>query len=538
MDGVEEGSDKRPSEPAPHPPADLALPVGLRTIVTLAVMAATLMEVLDTSIVNVALPNMEGSLGATLDEIGWVSTGYIISNVIVLPLTAYLSDLFGRRRYLGYSLMLFTAASFGCGVSRSLGMLVLFRILQGAGGAAFLATAQATLMEIYPRHLQGFAQAMFGVGVVMAPTLGPTLGGYLTDTLSWPWIFFVNIPVGIVATFLTFSFVPDSQAAGAKRGADFVGIGFLALALGALQYVLERGNRDDWFESRAITALALASAAGMALFIWWELRPGNANPAVDLRVLKNRNLAAGTFAGAMLGFVLYGSVFALPQFFQVIQSHTAEQTGILLIPGGLATIFILPAVGQLVNRIDTRFMVGLGMVLVAVSLWQFSSRFTLDTPDSEFFWPLILRGLGLGLQFVPLSLLALGTLPPKDLSQGAGLYNLSRQLGGSFGIAVLATFVERRAIFHAARIGDHLSEVSGLTQGRLDAIMRALESHGIPASVGHGAALGVLKGIVFKQALLISYMDLFRLSAIAALAGVGLCFLFKRARMRGPISAH
>ena len=536
MDSVEV-SPARPGAEAPSAgDAVQPLSLGLRTIVTLAVMAATLMEVLDTSIVNVALPNMQGELGATLDEIGWVATGYILSNVVVLPLTAYFSDLFGRRRYLAYSLILFTASSLGCGISRSLDLLVVFRIMQGAGGAAFLATAQATLMEIYPRRLQGFAQAMFGVGVVMAPTLGPSLGGFLTDRYSWPWIFFINIPIGIVATFLTFSFVPDSRAAREKRSADFVGIGFLAVGLGTLQYVLERGNRDDWFQSPLISALSIASVLGMALFTWWELRVEN--PAVDLRVLKNRNLAAGTLCGMMLGFVMYGSVFALPQFFQVVQAHTAEQTGILLIPGGLATVLILPAVGQLVNRVDTRWMVAAGMLIMVAALWQFSSRFTLESPDSVFFWPLILRGLGMGLQFVPLSLLALGTLAPRDIAQGAGLYNLMRQLGGSFGIAVLATFVERRVTFHTSRIGEHLSAVSVITQERVGQIQHGLAARGVPEALTHAASYAVLQGTVVKQALLQSYMDLFRASAIAALLGVALVLLFKRARMRGPMAAH
>ena len=513
------------------------LPVGLRTIITLAVMAATLMEVLDTSIVNVALPNMEGELGATLDEIGWVSTGYIISNVVMLPLTAYFSDLFGRRKYLSYSLMLFTVSSLGCGLSRSLNMLVAFRVLQGVGGAAFLSTAQATLIEIYPKRLQGFAQAMFGIGVVMAPTLGPSLGGYLTDAFSWPMIFFVNVPVGIVATYMTLTFVPDSRAAGAKRGADFVGIGFLLVGLASLQTVLERGNREDWFESRLITTLAATSAVAMALFTWWELRPGTRFPAVDLRVLKNRNLAAGALCGGMLGFVLYGSVFALPQFFQVIQSHTAQQTGVLLIPGGLATVFVLPFVGQLVSRVDTRYVVAIGMLLVSWAMWQFADRFTLSTPDSAFFWPLITRGAGMGLQFVPLSLLALGTLDPRQLAQGAGLYNLMRQLGGSFGIAILATFLQRRTVLHAARIGEHVSPLAMATQERMQSIHQALVARGVSGTSADTAAIGILKGTVIKQAYLASYVDLFVATACIALAGVLLVFLFQRARGRPGAAA-
>ena len=325
-----------------------------RIIITVAVMMATLMEVLDISIVNVALPQMQGNLGATLDEIGWVATGYIIANVIVLPLTGWLSDRFGRRRYLTYSVVLFTVASFGCGMSRDLVLLVVFRVLQGAGGAAFLSTAQATLTEIFPPERQGVAQAMFGIGVVMAPTLGPTLGGFLTDRYSWPWIFFINIPIGVVAAVLTFRFVPDSPAARPAGPFDFVGIGLLALGLGPMQEVLERGQRKSWFEDDLIVGLTVVSAIGVVAFLAWELRRANRHPAVDLRVLRDRNLAAGTAYGFVLGLQLYAAVFLLPQFLQTVQPHSAEQTGLLLLPGGLASAIMMPVVGQMARRADLR----------------------------------------------------------------------------------------------------------------------------------------------------------------------------------------
>jgi DHA2 family multidrug resistance protein len=529
------------SEPiAQEPVGSLANTISpsLRVVITLAVLSATLMEVLDTSIVNVALPNMQGELGATLDEIGWVSTGYIISNVIVLPLTGWLSDYFGRKRYLTYSVLLFTAASFACGASRTLTQLVVFRVIQGAGGAAFLSTAQATLIEIYPKRLQGFAQAMFGIGVIMAPTLGPSLGGFLTDRYSWPFIFFVNIPVGIVATVLTALYVPDSRAAGEKRRVDFIGIGLLAVGLGSLQTVLERGQRDDWLDSTFICIMSALAVSGLALFIWWELRAGNKSPAVNLHLLRNRNLGAGAIYAFGLGFILYGTVFALPQFWQTIQPHSAEQTGILLIPGGLASAFMMPIVGQLVGRIDRRLLVGSGMLCIVFSMWQFSARFTAGTPDEQFFWPLVLRGAGLGLQFVPLSLIALGTLPPRDVAQGAGLYNLFRQLGGSVGIAFLTTIYTRLQQFHYEILIRNLTPTTAALQTRLAQLQSGFVARGSDAVSAEGSALRALFGTIQREAALAGFVDMFRLIAYFGIGSLFLLLMFKRTKGGASASIH
>lgn len=512
--------------------ADLSASItpGLRLLIMIAILAATIMEVLDTSIVNVAMPDMMGNLGATLDQIGWVSTGYIISNVIVLPLTGWLSDYFGRKNYLTYSVILFTIASFFCGTSHSLGELVFWRVMQGAGGAAFLSTAQATLIEVFPPHRRGFAQAMFGIGVIAAPTLGPTLGGYITDHFSWPWIFFINLPVGVVAAVMTALFVPNSLAAGAKRKADFFGIGLLAIGLGSLQTVLERGEAEDWFATNYITLLTITSAVGMAIFVWWELRGSNLNPAVNLRVAANRNLAAGTIYAFALGFVLYGGVFVLPQFFQNVQRHTAEQTGLLLMPGGIASAMMMPIVGQLVNRVDRRYIIGAGMFLFILSMLQFNSRMTLETQDAMMYWPMVMRGAAIGLQFVPLSLLSLGTLPPQQIAQGSGLYNLFRQLGGSFGIAILATIIDRRMHFHYARLGENLTAFSPATQLRISQLQGYFGGTGMTPEAAKSAAYATLSHTISGQAAVMTYMDVFRVMAYVGIGALVLLLLFQRPR--------
>jgi DHA2 family multidrug resistance protein len=526
-----------PAPPQPPRPLSETISPAMRAIVTITVMAATIMEVLDTSIVNVALPNMQGELGATLDDIGWVSTGYIISNVIVLPLTGWLSDVFGRRRYLAYSVILFTLASFGCGISRSLGTLVAFRIVQGLGGAAFLSTAQATLVEIYPKSRQGFAQAMFGMGVVMAPTLGPTVGGFITDHYTWPWIFFINVPVGILAGILCFAYVPDSQAASAPRRADFAGILLLAIGLGSLQTILERGEQEDWFEKPYITALALTALVGGISFIWWELSPRNKSPAVDLRVLANRNLAAGSAFASALGFGLYGSVLLIPQFLQRVQAHTAQQTGLLLLPGGIATAMMMPIIARLLTRFDPRFFIGIGMTILASSALWLAHLLTLETPNSAIFFPLILRGMGIGLQFVPLSIVALGTLKPNKVAEGAGLYNLFRQLGGSFGIAILATILDRRQKFHFDRLREHIDVGNVLVQQQLVAIKLRLAGAGYMPGDIDKAAQRILGGSVTHQAFNLSFIDAFWAMGWICLSALLLLFLFQRAKNRNTAAA-
>lgn len=510
------------------------LPLAMRIIVTAAVMLATIMEVLDTTIVNVALPDMMGNLGATLQQIGWVSTGYIVANVIILPLTGWLSDYLGRQKYLLYSVVLFTIASLGCGISHSLGELIIWRIIQGAGGAAFISTAQATLMEIYPPHQRGLAQAVYAIGVILAPTLGPVLGGFLVDRYSWPMIFFVNLPVGIVAFILILGFVPDSTVAKAARKADFLGIGLLAIGLGCLQTLLEQGEQYNWFSDVRTRYLAVGAFIGMSLFLWWQFHPKNKSPAVNLRILRYRNLSLSCMFAFLMGFMLYGFTFILPQFLQTVQHFTAEQAGFILMPSGIAAMLVMPLIGQLSNRVDKRVLIGAGSLLFTGSMYFFLNLMATQTPGDSFFWPLMFRGAGTGLQFVPLSLIALGTLPPAFMADGAGIYNLFRQLGGSVGIAFIVTMIDKREHFHFARLGEHLNAYQGGVQQFILQMQYMLH---LPLVAPQQVPLvapsqltpyEMLRRLLEQQATILTYQDVFYFLVVMSILSFGLLFFMKK----------
>ena len=525
---------RTPATPPPPVENKDVLPLTMRIIVTAAVMMATIMEVLDTTIVNVSLPDMMGNLGATLQQIGWVSTGYIVANVIILPLTGWLSDYLGRKRYLMYSVVLFTIASLGCGISHSLGEIIFWRIIQGAGGAAFISTAQATLMEIYPPHQRGLAQAVYAIGVILAPTFGPVLGGYLTDHYSWPMIFFVNLPVGVVAFILITAFVPDSAVAKAARKADFLGIGFLAIGLGCLQTLLEQGEQFGWFSDSRVRYLGMGAFVGMALFLWWQLHPKNEAPAVNLRILKYRNLSLSCAFAFLMGFMLYGFTFILPQFLQTVQHFTAEQAGFILMPSGIAAMMVMPLIGQLSNRVDKRVLIGAGSLIFTGSMYFFVNLMATQTPGDSFFWPLMFRGAGTGLQFVPLSLIALGTLPPALMADGAGIFNLFRQLGGSVGIAFIVTMIDQRQHFHFARLGEHLNAYQGSVQQFILQMQYALR---LPIMPPHQtpivpnselAPYEILRRLLEQQAIILTYQDVFHFLVLMSVVSFGLLFFMKK----------
>ncbi len=519
---------------APIPEVD---PYRYKYLIAIAVTLAAVLELIDTSIVNVAIPHMMGNLGATLDEISWVSTGYIIANVIVIPMSSWLSGYFGRKRYLTGSILLFVAASFFCGAATTLNGLILWRVIQGLGGGALLSTAQATLFEAFPPREVGVGQAMFGVGVMVGPTIGPTLGGYIVDNLSWPWIFYINVPLGIFAAFMVFTYVKDAVHQRRSLTVDGTGILLLALCVGSLQWMLERGERFDWFDSRFVTVLAITAATSFVLLIWRELTIKE--PVIDLRVLLNRQLAGGVMIAAFLGFALYGSVFVLPVFLQGLHGFTANQTGMVILPGALASAFTMALVGRNSARLDARVTVPIGAFMFFYAMLSLS-KLTYDSGAHDLFWPLIARGVGLGLIFVPLTGATMAELKSSELAQGTGMFNLTRQLGGSLGIAISATLLSRFTAQSRALLSEHIVTGDPVAMARVEGITRALISRGTNALVAKQQALAVIDRQLQAQASVLAFSRLYLLSGIALLLSLPLLFLFRSGKSRGlgPGAAH
>ncbi len=501
-------------------------------LIAITVSLASVLELLDTSIVNVAIPHMMGNLGATLDQIAWVSTGYIVANVIVLPITGWLSAYFGRQRYFAGSIALFTLASFMCGNAGSLGALVFWRIVQGLGGGALLSTSQAILYEEFPREEYGTAMAIFGVGVMVGPTLGPTVGGWITDTYGWPWIFYINIPFGMLALALTLSFINDSLHQERAESVDWLGLGLLAIGVGSLQIMLERGERLDWWASGQIRLLAVASVVSLVSFIWHELR--TEHPVVDLRILKSRQLAVGVLFGLVLGVCLYATVFVLPVYLQNIRNFTANQTGLVILPGALASAFTMGFMGRLQGKFDGRLSIAAGIGIFALSMWK-HAHFTTESGFHDFFWPLIFRGVGLGLIFVPLTNLALADLPMSRIPNGTGLFNLMRQLGGSVGIALSATLLQRFTSIHRADLAANVTQYSEAARERIAAITQTLIGRGELPALAQTKAIGFVNGIVTRQAMMLSFEQLFLLFGAAFVLSLPLLLLMHRSR--GPAAA-
>ena len=481
-----------------------------RVIITITAIICALLEIVDTTIVNVALNDMKGNLGATLNEVGWVITAYAIGNVIIVPMTSWLSQQFGRRNYFAASIILFTFCSYLCGNASGIWELVAFRFLQGIGGGALLVTSQTIITESYPPEKRGMAQAIYGLGVIIGPTLGPPLGGYIVDHFSWPYIFYINIPIGVIAALLTLQFV-RSPKYGAKKllkEVDFLGIAFLAIAVGSLQYVLERGHEEDWFNSTTIIFLSVTAALGLYFFIWRELVAKN--PIVELRVLKNGNLRVGTILSFIMGFGLYGSTFIIPLYTQATLGWTAQQSGALMIPATLTTAFMMPIIGQLLQKgVPQQYLVAGGMlVFFGFTFWGYKIL-TPDTSADNFFWMLILRGVGMGMLFIPITTLALSTLKGQQIGQGAAFTGMMRQLGGSFGIAAITTYMSRQNIVHRSALVNHLDKNNFTVQQKVLAMQHEFMAKGIPSNTSLKDAYQSLEYMVMKQASVLSYMDVF-----------------------------
>jgi DHA2 family multidrug resistance protein len=531
--------------PALVPPAraartDAAAPIEHeenKWLVSLAVIFSVLMSAIDSSVVNVALPNMQGTVGATQQEITWVSTGYLISVVILMPLTNWLSVRFGRKRIYLISLVLFTASSLMCGLSNTLPMLVFWRVVQGLGAGTLQPLAQAIFREAFPQEQQGIAMGVFGFVVLFGPAIGPTLGGWITDNYSWPWIFFINIPIGILGFFIAQAFLydPPYMRGGRKMTVDAVGIGLLAVGLATLQTVLEQGESEDWFQSSFITTFTTISVVALAAFIWWELTFDK--PAVDLRILKDFTFASGTFIGGILGVGLFASLFLLPQYIQVLLGFTATQSGLALMPRSLTMMVMMPVAGLLYNRLGARVMIGSGLLLAAYAQW-IMAHFTLQTSAQDILAPQIIQGVGFGLVFVALSTAALSNIPRERMTSATGLNNLVRQLGGSFGITIIVTILSRHVTAARANLAANANVGNPAFMDRLQGFTGAFIQRGYDATTARTMALRVIDGIVSRQAAMIAYEYIFFLIGALFLVCLPLVYFLRTKRGDASTSEH
>jgi DHA2 family multidrug resistance protein len=496
-------------------------------------MLATIVEVLDVTIANVALPHMQASFSASVDEITWVLTSYLVSNGIVIPITGWLSARLGRKRFFVGSTLLFTVSSMLCGTAWSLESMVTFRVVQGAAGAAMIPLSQAVLMEAFPPERQGLAMAVWGIGLMTAPVLGPTLGGWITDNYHWRWIFFVNLPVGLIAALLQVAFVPEPANQRSSAGKiDWVGLLLVVIAIGALQIVLDRGERADWFASPWVGWFCLVSAAAFAILIAYELR--HEDPVVDLALFGRRVFAIASSLTVLLSFSLYGNVITWPLYLQHVVGYPAWQAGLAMAPRGLATMASMFLVGLAYGRIDTRLLLGVGFVLVGIGSLEMS-RFTTQWGFWEMVWPSLIHGFGMGFTFVPLSAAALAAVPPNRVDNASGLYNLMRNTGGSVGIAIAGTLIVRRSQWHQAHLVEHLHATNPLYSQALEAAGRVAAASGADPYTASQRATGLLYGLVQREAADLAFDDVFLVLAVVSFAM--LPFLVLVGRVRGKLPA-
>jgi len=509
-------------------------------LIALTVTLATFMEVLDTSIANVALPHIAGNLSAGVDESTWVLTSYLVANAIILPLSAWFSSLMGRKNYYMLSVGIFTLSSCLSGLAPSLFWLVTFRILQGLGGGGLQPSEQAILADTFPAEKLGMGMAVYGVAVVTAPIIGPTLGGWITDNFSWRWIFFINIPVGLLSIYLTSRIVEDpphlERRAVKGLNIDFVGLSAVALGIGALQIFLDKGQREDWFESHFIIVMAVFAAAALLFAVVWELR--QKDPIVDIRLMREPSFAASIILMFMLGFILYGSTVLLPLFLQTLMGYSATTSGLVLSPGGLVTMMTMPLVGFLLTKVDARRLVGLGMAVLAISLFRMG-RFNLEIDYRTAMMARVVQSAGLAFLFIPISTVAYSFVAHGKRNQASGLINFARNIGGSVGIAFCTTMLVRYAQRHQSVLSSHATATSPAFQSALRQMTASLHWAGQPLGRAHAMALGMVYGELVRQANMLAYADVFRLMAYVSLSAILLIFFLKKNRPpKGPVSVH
>ncbi len=508
-------------------------------LVAITVMLPTLIEIIDTSVVNVSLNHIRGSLSAGIDEATWTITSYLVSNAIIIPMTGWLSAMFGRKRYLVFSISLFTISSLLCGAAWSLPSLVVFRVLQGIGGGALQPLSQSILLETFPRKQHGTAMALFGVGIMFGPIIGPLLGGWITDNWSWHWIFFINVPIGVVSVILVALFIRDPHYVKRRiMKIDYAGLSLLALGLGCLQIVLDKGQRDDWFASGLISALTAVSALSLILFLINEYFLAE-HPIVNLKVFKNYTFTFGNVIMFFAFFNLFGSIVLLPVFVQRMMGYTATLAGLVLGPGGIATLLAMPVAGRLVNKINPKFLLGGGIILGSYATWLMS-RFTLDASFYTILVPRIVLGCGMGLLFIPLTTTTMSVIPREDMGNATAVYNLLRNLGGSFGVAFVTTLEARREQIHQAYLVGDLTPFSRQFQIARNSIAHVVSHLGqAPApALTSRAASGSIYMNLMKQAAMLAFNDSFRSLSFFMLLIVPLVFMMKRGRTEAPPGAH
>lgn len=501
-------------------------------VVALVVGLAAFMEVLDISIANVSLRHIAGSLSASQEEATWVLTSYLVANAIVLPISGWMSQLIGRKRYFLISIIIFTASSFLCGVASSLSALIFFRILQGLGGGGLQPVAQSIIADAFPASKRGMGFAVYGIAVVMAPALGPTLGGWITDNLSWHWIFLINVPIGVVLVFLVTALIRDSAAYRAKRKAtlrdgftvDYIGFGLLALGLGSLQMMLDKGQQDGWFESNFIVAMAVLSIVCLTVLVVWELY--HKHPIIDLRLFKYRNFAVANLLMFMLGFTLLASTVLIPQFVQILLGYTATQAGLVISPGGFVIILMMPLAGLLSGRVAARWQITFGLIVVAASMFLFSGL-SLQVNFNTIVLFRIVQTIGLAFMFIPISNVSYVGIPEDKTDQVSAFTNLARNIGGSVGISVVTTMLARGSQTHQNTLVSHITPYSPAYNTLVEHLGHRFHTLGAGAVHAAEQAQSLVYSLVQQQANMLAYMDDFRLLGYIFIALIPLVFLLK-----------
>lgn len=505
-------------------------------LVAITVMLPTLIEIIDTSVVNVSLDHIRGSLSAGIDESTWTITSYLVSNAIIIPMTGWLSRVFGRKRYLITSLSLFTGSSLLCGSAWNLQSLIFFRILQGIGGGSLQPISQAILLETFPRQQHGMAMAIFGVGIMFGPIIGPLLGGWITDNWSWHWIFFINIPIGIVSILMVFFFITDPPyMKRMKMKVDYWGLAFLALGLGCLQIVLDKGQMEDWFSSSFITWLTVISVLSLLLFVITELFAEH--PIVNLRTFRNISFSTGNVVMFFAFFNLFGSIVLLPIYLQTLMGYNATLAGLVLGPGGVATLLAMPVAGRLVTRMNPRALLFLGIAISSYSTYLMS-QFNLAADFQTIIWPRVVLGVGMGFLFIPLTTLTMSGIRKEEMGNASSIYNLLRNLGGSFGVAFVTTMLARRAQFHQTSLAAHATPFDSSHQIAAEQAGHFLLSRGMDPALSGKGGLGLLYQEMLRQSSMLSFNDAFHLLSVFLVCILPLVFLMQKGKSDAPGAMH